>query len=609
MITQFLTSGAIINALGYTPADAGAVVMASGTEANPGMFFGAESTTGFYRPAAGELGISILGSNVATFRSEAVELAVGFFPTVTFSPADAGNTMSNVIAVTASGNASGDSDVRLVYHHLTLDGSNSFDRGYVQYNGIDVTATAGTIDVVYNLHNYVWNHDAANITVAYANYSHFVVNGSGNITTARVYNAGDSNFSLGGTGTINIISGFYSSNLGDPTRVNSVLHFVADDADAVGSVTGFYSNIPPGTSKFAFRNVAGANSYFGFPSLTAAAGATNFVELNIQYSGDAGGTTNMRGLVDTIILSGANAVAFQFARNTGWQHTGSAAITQGYGENMDARVTSSGGITDFRGYHLSTIVSGSGTISTYHGHSAILQITGSGHITTAALFEAMDSTFSSTGTMNTLDVFKAGNVGHATLVDTVRGLHVLDTSAATLVEGVQIDTTAGTGKWGISHTGGAYNRISGYTTFNTLVAVPSAPIHVRQTAANATTIPIYLENPGANSAGTEVGISLDATAQGINSRDVQILGGTSSANVMYLRVLTPNGAAPAERLRVAADAITAVPIVITPAATAGAASIRLPHGTAPTPPTNGDMWTTSAGLFVRINGATVGPLS
>ena len=44
-------------------------------------------------------------------------------------------------------------------------------------------------------------------------------------------------------------------------------------------------------------------------------------------------------------------------------------------------------------------------------------------------------------------------------------------------------------------------------------------------------------------------------------------------------------------------------------ATTGAASIRLPHGTAPTSPVDGDMWTTSAGgLYVRINGATVGPL-
>lgn len=45
------------------------------------------------------------------------------------------------------------------------------------------------------------------------------------------------------------------------------------------------------------------------------------------------------------------------------------------------------------------------------------------------------------------------------------------------------------------------------------------------------------------------------------------------------------------------------------AATTAKSSILLPHGTAPSSPANGDLWTTSAGgLFVRINGVTVGPL-
>lgn len=39
----------------------------------------------------------------------------------------------------------------------------------------------------------------------------------------------------------------------------------------------------------------------------------------------------------------------------------------------------------------------------------------------------------------------------------------------------------------------------------------------------------------------------------------------------------------------------------------GAASINIPHGTAPTSPTNGDCWTQTTGLFCQINGSTVGP--
>lgn len=46
-----------------------------------------------------------------------------------------------------------------------------------------------------------------------------------------------------------------------------------------------------------------------------------------------------------------------------------------------------------------------------------------------------------------------------------------------------------------------------------------------------------------------------------------------------------------------------------PAATTSIPSIRLPHGTAPSSPTNGDMWTTTNGLFVQINGSTSSILS
>ena len=46
-------------------------------------------------------------------------------------------------------------------------------------------------------------------------------------------------------------------------------------------------------------------------------------------------------------------------------------------------------------------------------------------------------------------------------------------------------------------------------------------------------------------------------------------------------------------------------ILRTVASAVGSAGLRVPHGTAPTSPADGDLWTTTAGLFVRINGATV----
>ena len=43
------------------------------------------------------------------------------------------------------------------------------------------------------------------------------------------------------------------------------------------------------------------------------------------------------------------------------------------------------------------------------------------------------------------------------------------------------------------------------------------------------------------------------------------------------------------------------------ASATGGAGFNLPPGTAPTSPVNGDVWTTSAGMYARINGVTVGP--
>ena len=45
--------------------------------------------------------------------------------------------------------------------------------------------------------------------------------------------------------------------------------------------------------------------------------------------------------------------------------------------------------------------------------------------------------------------------------------------------------------------------------------------------------------------------------------------------------------------------------IITPAATTASAFLNLPHGTQPTTPNNGDVFTTTSGLFARINGSTL----
>jgi hypothetical protein len=46
-------------------------------------------------------------------------------------------------------------------------------------------------------------------------------------------------------------------------------------------------------------------------------------------------------------------------------------------------------------------------------------------------------------------------------------------------------------------------------------------------------------------------------------------------------------------------------LLLTDASDTAEAGLRLPHGVAPTSPVDGDVWTTTTGTFVRVNGGTI----
>ena len=105
------------------------------------------------------------------------------------------------------------------------------------------------------------------------------------------------------------------------------------------------------------------------------------------------------------------------------------------------------------------------------------------------------------------------------------------------------------------------------------------------------------------SASTSVGVAatakvyLDGVAQNGNtyihesSADtVQIVAGGAAFTVAYVSA------------GIASATFTGTAIL--PAATTSLSPLRIPHGTAHSSPTNGDIWTTTAGVFARINGAT-----
>lgn len=113
---------------------------------------------------------------------------------------------------------------------------------------------------------------------------------------------------------------------------------------------------------------------------------------------------------------------------------------------------------------------------------------------------------------------------------------------------------------------------------------------------------VVLRNTDNTSAAT-VPLRIERGSGAGNDAEIRTTGDTS--NGVASLALRLQGA---DYLTVSGAAITGLSPFIAPAATTGIPSIRLPHGAAPTFPTNGDIWTTTSGAYVRVNGATVGPL-
>jgi hypothetical protein len=111
---------------------------------------------------------------------------------------------------------------------------------------------------------------------------------------------------------------------------------------------------------------------------------------------------------------------------------------------------------------------------------------------------------------------------------------------------------------------------------------------------------VTVPNPTASSTGLNIGAAAIAPtplANGdlwLNSYLLNIRTMNTTYQIAYL-----NGTQTISAL----NTYTVPPIMATP--TASQASVRLPHGVSPTTPTNGDMWSTTLGLFAQVNGATV----
>lgn len=145
--------------------------------------------------------------------------------------------------------------------------------------------------------------------------------------------------------------------------------------------------------------------------------------------------------------------------------------------------------------------------------------------------------------------------------------------------------------------GQTFTGVQAFTSPSTATSITTASTSFTAWAG-ATTL-LTIGGTGA-SASLFAPSTLDTTSSTTGA--IRTSGGISAAKSAHFGAnLTVNGVS---GLGVATSSTTALNL---PASTTGVSSLRLAHGAAPTSPVNGDMWSTTAGFFGRVNGVTVGP--
>lgn len=202
----------------------------------------------------------------------------------------------------------------------------------------------------------------------------------------------------------------------------------------------------------------------------APAGTSQPFVLTTTFSGDAGGTTDARGLNLSMTASGANSIA----RLSGF--------------NNNISVTASAGTVA-----IANLMNGSMTVT---GNAAVTLLrlsditavfgTGSASVTDAQVYYGRITRTSGTAAVTTARVFYADDSGGAYSTNAFGYDAAVMSAAATLTANYRAQNTAGTGRWGFYGSGTALNAFAAGVRIGSVVA-PVAMLDVTGNIAATTT--------------------------------------------------------------------------------------------------------------------------
>lgn len=262
----------------------------------------------------------------------------------------------------------------------------------------------------------------------------------------------------------------------------------------------------------------------------AAAGTTAGRTELTNFSGDAGGTTDVRSFIAKTTLSGSSSVAQVNVHGTQLELTHTAGdVTFAYGDQSFIRLGRLGSTT--------------GNVVTARGHEFHFANEGTGTIQTAMHYYAQDVDLID-GSGNIVDIygFISGNYGHETRVTGVAiGHDAADMTAGnmTICAGFRSRITSGANRWGFLASGNANNAFGGNVRIGSTTA-PTVALDVTGNSLVSGTLGVtgaITVTGGVITTGSTTAMSLRTTA----GEMARIINVADVANVLQIEAAVAGG--------------------------------------------------------------------
>jgi hypothetical protein len=343
------------------------------------------------------------------------------------------------------------------------------------------------------------------------------------------------------------------------------------------------------------NGVSGSTTNVTVGSSVAGSGVSVTVNGSLTTTGSTQTINNSTAASTTNIGTGATLTATTKAVNIGTNGVAGSTTNIAIGSTTGTNAITINGPTTLAG---SVIASGI-ALDLGNSNAAATYTFGGGSTTTGLTKSVNIGTNGGTGSTTTITI--GTNVG-GTSNTSLLGSTTAPTAAADTNSTV-LATTA----FVVGQAGSATPVVDGTAAVGTSLRYARQDhVHPTDTSRAALASPTFTGTPLSTTAAADTNTTQIATTAyvvGQASSTAPVIDGTATVGTS-LKYARADHVHPTDTSRAALAGATFTGKVNTLASSTTTAGLNVPHGAAPTTPTNGDLWTTTTGVYVRINGAT-----